>query len=367
VIIGVGTIVFRILEDYGLYTSNKAWKNTPFRLDDAIEYAVVFILIAGVSWLSNREIFKSLEVAKTSKRELQVERDQLEIKVEERTRELHSAQVDKINSMYQLVEFGRISSGLFHDLMTPLNTLSFSISNISKERQLSDIQQVENQLNQCIKSSNRITDFISLAKKQIHHTGDESRFEICKEVESVVSLLLTKARHRNVDIKYNCQKRIYTYGSPTIFSHIITNLISNAIDAYGHTDLYSPNTSRVNNAISRNVASGRKVLIYIRKKHKQIEIKVKDFGSGIPIEIQSKIFDPFFTTKSQHGCGIGLSASKHSLEKYFKGTISFVSSVSNASSALANSTLQQGTTFIVKIPLIHNNETQSIKIDSTQI
>lgn len=352
-LIGGLTIFFELFGQYNLRVTDRTWKDLPFRLDDAIEYTVVFALIAGVSWLSNREIFKSLQQAKTSRRELQKERDQLEIKVEERTRELHSAQVEKINSMYQLVEFGRISSGLFHDLMTPLNTLSFSINTMSKSGEISEIEHVERQIGQCIKTSNRITDFISLAKKQIHHTGDESRFEICKEIENIVSLLQTKARQSQVDIMYSCQKRISIHGSPTMFSHIVTNLISNAIDSY------SNRSGTFENHPDENTSDRQKVLIYTKKKHRHIEIQVRDFGSGIPLEIQSKIFDPFFTTKAQNGCGIGLSATKHSLEKYFKGSISFTSNISDTS--LGGSKLRQGTTFIIKIPIMHNDlQSQSL-------
>lgn len=362
VIIGIGTIFFVLLEQYNVYTSNKVWKNSPFRLDDAIEYAIVFTLIAGVSWLSNREIFRSLQQVKISKQELQKERDQLEIKVRERTFELHNAQIEKINSMYQLVEFGRISSGLFHDLMTPLNTLSFSINNISKEERLTDIKYIEQQLSQCIKSSARITNFISLAKKQIHYTGDEMRFDMSKEIENVASLLQTKARLKGIDIIYTSKKRICINGSPTIFNHIMTNLISNAIDAYdqsGNQHEVNPIGMSETNTNVIDLSIRKKILIYLRKKHHHIEIKVRDFGSGIPLEIQSKIFDPFFTTKSKHGCGIGLSATKHSLEKYFKGFISFTSS---HATTLTDHTLQPGTTFLIKIPVM-NNGTQSTEIN----
>lgn len=352
-LIGGLTIFFELFGQYNLRVTDRTWKDLPFRLDDAIEYTVVFALIAGISWLSNREIFKSLQQAKTSRQELQKERDRLEIKVEERTKELHTAQVEKINSMYQLVEFGRISSGLFHDLMTPLNTLSFSINTMSKSGEISEIKHIEKQIDQCIKTSNRITDFISIAKNQIHHEGDGSRFEICKEIENIVSLLQTKARQSQVDIMYSCQKRISIYGSPTMFSHIVTNLISNAIDSYGNT------SGIIHSHPNENPSDRHKVLIYTRKKHRQIEIQVRDFGSGIPLEIQSKIFDPFFTTKAQNGCGIGLSATKHSLEKYFKGLISFTSNISNQS--LGGSTLRQGTTFIIKIPIVHNGlQSQSL-------
>lgn len=143
-------------------------------------------------------------------------------------------------------------------------------------------------------------------------------------------ILESKARRQNVHIFLNCHKNIHIYGSPTLFSHIMTNLISNAIDAYEKQKPNKLNTK------------GYKIIIYCTRKKKQLEIKVKDFGTGISPEIQSHIFETFFTTKSKHGCGIGLSATKHTVEKYFKGTISFISDV------------QQGTTFIIKIPIIKN-------------
>jgi signal transduction histidine kinase len=340
--IGFGLILFQILEKEYILRPFKTWKNTTFQIDDAIEYAIVFTLIAGVSWISNREIFRSLLKVKASKLELQNERDSLEIKVAERTHELHRAQIEKINSMYQLVEFGRISSGLFHDLMTPLNTLSLVIQQIGRRK--SDIttkiqsgtefQQMEKQAEVCLRTSNRIIEFISLAKRQIQHVDDITKFEVSQEIQNSISLLQSKARQKEVRLSYSNQKKIYHLGSPTLFSHILTNLISNAIDAYDNYENSQP-----------------VVLIYLRKKNRQFEIKIKDFGSGIPIEIQSKIFDPFFTTKLEQGCGIGLSATKHTLEKYFNGNISFVSE----NRVSRQNIRPRSTTFIIKIPLIKSN------------
>lgn len=354
--IGVETILFQILENKNIIQPVKVWKNTNFKLDDAIEYTFIFTLIAGVSWISNREIFKSLIKVKQSKLELQNERDSLEIKVMERTNELHQVQVDKINNMYQLVEFGRISSGLFHDLITPLNTLDIAIQQISKDKDSNktNIEQLKKQLDLCLRTSSRVVDFISLAKRQIQQNNDHSRFEINNEVQNSINLLGSKARCNNVQLVLKNQRKIFIKGSPTLFSHIITNLISNSIDSYQEIPAQNYDTTY------NQIVSNRLVIIYTQKKHRLIEIKIKDFGIGIPTEIQQKIFDPFFTTKMTKGCGIGLSATKHTLEKYFGGTISFISNEkikrSNQHSKIVNNKSNLGTTFTIKIPTQKHSE-----------
>jgi len=41
-----------------------------------------------------------------------------------------------------------------------------------------------------------------------------------------------------------------------------------------------------------------------------IEIRIRDNGNGIPVDIREKIFNPFFTTKpAGQGTGLGLSIS----------------------------------------------------------
>jgi signal transduction histidine kinase len=76
------------------------------------------------------------------------------------------------------------------------------------------------------------------------------------------------------------------------------------------------------------------------------EISVRDTGRGIPAETLRKIFDPYFTTKTadaqgQGGTGLGLSLAREVLEAHH-GRIR------------VESTVGQGTTFILKLPLTRN-------------
>jgi len=74
------------------------------------------------------------------------------------------------------------------------------------------------------------------------------------------------------------------------------------------------------------------------------EISVRDAGHGIPPETLRKIFDPHFTTKTpdaqgQGGTGLGLSLAREVIEAHH-GRIR------------VESTVGQGTTFTLKLPLV---------------
>jgi len=54
----------------------------------------------------------------------------------------------------------------------------------------------------------------------------------------------------------------------------------------------------------------------------EVEIKVRDNGTGIPPEIRDKLFQPFFTTKpTGEGTGLGLSISYDIVTQQHGGTI----------------------------------------------
>lgn len=77
-------------------------------------------------------------------------------------------------------------------------------------------------------------------------------------------------------------------------------------------------------------------------------IRVADNGPGIPKSIQPKLFDPFFTTKDVgEGSGLGLAVSHQIVVEQHGGEISFYSSP------------EQGTEFIVKIPIALKSATLS--------
>lgn len=76
----------------------------------------------------------------------------------------------------------------------------------------------------------------------------------------------------------------------------------------------------------------------------QIELTVRDSGSGIPADVLPRIFDPFFSTKSgpdetgKGGTGLGLAACKEIIDEH-DGRVRVESSVG------------RGTAFVIRFPV----------------
>jgi signal transduction histidine kinase len=88
------------------------------------------------------------------------------------------------------------------------------------------------------------------------------------------------------------------HANPSQLQRVLTNLISNAIDAL----LEKRETE----------GSGWKAEISLEARLKrdrhQVQIDFLDNGTGIPLALQGRMFDPFVTTKEPgKGTGLGLS------------------------------------------------------------
>lgn len=114
---------------------------------------------------------------------------------------------------------------------------------------------------------------------------------------------------------------------PQDLGRVILNLITNAFYAV---------TEKKN---STGPAYEPTVTVSTRKVNDTVEIRVRDNGNGIPINIRDKIFQPFFTTKpTGHGTGLGLSMSYDIITKVHEGELT------------VESKSGEGSEFIIQLP-----------------
>ncbi len=313
-----------------------AWKHLPTRTEDAIQYSIILLFTVVTSWLSNRETEKSLARARKSENELKFERDSLEIKVEERTKELKQTQLDKIGQLYRFAEFGKLSSGIFHDLINPLTAISLNINqlSISKETKKVDTKEC---LNRAITASKRMESFIHAVRKQIQSQEIYTTFSLNFEINEALQILAYKARMAKVELLVKATCDVQMYGNPLYINRIITNLVSNSIDAY--------------DTIPKD-RDNRKVILRISEKDTIGTIEIRDYGCGISPFVLSKIFEPFFTTKpTDKGLGLGLSTTKIIVEKDLRGKIEVLSNI------------DKGSVFELSFPLIRKGNILHLQRD----
>ncbi len=279
---------------------------------------IIFFVIATITWLSNHEMEKSLARLRKSEAELKEERDTLEIKAEQRSKELKEAQAEKMDQVYRFAEFGRISSGLFHDLINPLNAVSLNLSKTD-----GTAEETKQYVSNAVRAAKKLEDLVVAVRKQLAREETKTLFLIEQEIQHVIEVLSHKAQKANVELRFTPRSDIRMFGDAIKFNQIVLNLVANGIDAC------MPPTAEL---VPVSLAD-RWVQISLVEELEIIIMIVEDNGVGIPEHHMSKIFEPFFTTKN-YGLGLGLTIARQMINAN-KGEIS------------CTSDNETGTTFII--------------------
>ena len=146
-------------------------------------------------------------------------------------------------------------------------------------------------------------------------------------------------------------KDLLVYADESLLSHVVTNLLKNAVEAFnGQEKLSTERNKQDGNEQGRNKqecrsadlqsAASKKTLIRLQayaNAQESIIIDVSNNAGLIPEDVASHIFIPFFTTKPE-GSGIGLSLSRQIMR------------VSGGSLSLYQDKAQGITTFRIIIP-----------------
>lgn len=315
----ISTVVMALLatwQEGGVIATRTEWHHVNPNATDAIVFAITFGAIAMVSWLSHHQTMNSLHRARIGERTLRIERNSLERKVKERTHDLERSQLEQMIQLQRFAEFGRVSSGLVHDIMNPLAAASLNLDQLRKSEQANQVRQ----------SLLHIERYVDAMGKQLRASSSMRRFDVAEEIGMVMQILEYRRRQKQVDVDIEVGTGMELYGDPVTFSQVVANLVANAIDAYDEASSEVP----------------YRVVVRVTKAPggKKLVMTVQDWGVGIAPSRIGKIFEPFYSTKANsRGIGIGLSVAKTTIERDFGGSLSVLSSP------------RLGTRFVVEIPL----------------
>ena len=301
---GLATIILvtvSYLQQNDILSPDTRWLDEPFDAGDAMGYAVILVIIGIVSWLSNCNIDRSLQRALASEKALAVERDGLELKVLQRTRQLEDNQRARVMELRRFAEFGRLSANLLHEIANPLTAAFLNLELVKPE--------VSSQVVQAQKNLKQLERYVDAARQQLRGSGQLQNFAVRKEITQLLRMIAPRVAGAQLQIVYTQAENHYLFGDPVKFSQVIGNILLNAIEA------------RTVNVVETKKP---KILLNIKSQSNFLVCSVQDFGIGLSIEQLSHIFKPFYSTKqsNERSLGIGLAIVEQFVKQDFKGRIS---------------------------------------------
>lgn len=262
-------------------------------------------------------VFDNITERKTAEKSLKQARDKLRVYaanleslVEQRTKELRQAE--------RLAAIGQTAGMVGHDIRNPLQAM---ISDVYLLKDAIDsISNIE-QRKDALESLASLEKNISYINKIVSDLQDYSRVLNPEHVNVNLYELTNEALKAifvpdTIEYLIEFDPSIRLLSDPTLIKRILSNLITNAIQA---------------------MPEGGKLLIGAYKIGDMVSLEVTDTGIGIPKNIRDKLFRPMLTTKAK-GQGLGLAVVKRLVEA-LNGTIGFESEEG------------KGTKFFIKLPL----------------
>lgn len=266
--------------------------------------------MASVARRERRDLIRVIE-------DLRAERTALEIRVDERTRELHESQALIVQGEKQAA-FGLLAAGIAHEVGNPLAAIS-SLVQLLRRKELDAytrerLEMIDDQLRRIHRTLQELVTFSRPA------TAEASTFPPREAVDAALNIAKYYKRTKG--------KRVitrYADGLPLVtlprdhFVQVMLNLILNAMDA-------TEEGGCVELVLERDAENSG-----------WVRVNVVDDGHGIHEEDRPRVFQPYFTTKP-NGTGLGLFVCRRIVEQSLGGQLTLEGSGPG------------GTTFAVRLP-----------------
>lgn len=261
----------------------------------------VYILISILSYISQAKVEESSKLLKKFNDELQ---DKIGIAIENnRKQELHLFQQAKN------AQIGEMIGMIAHQWRQPLNALGLIIQKIllmSKKGSLSQ-KKIEDSVTKSMSLIENMSTTINDFMNYLRVDKEKHTFSLYRVVSEIVSVLSMQFEKKEVSFEFDFDQNILICSYQSELSHVLSNLISNAIDAFDGKSI-----------------ENKRIFIsaFVDEEENLLECSVKDNAGGIANAIIDNIFNAYFTTKEQgKGTGIGLNMSKRIVETLLSGTI----------------------------------------------
>ncbi len=193
----------------------------------------------------------------------------------------------------KMTSLGRVTAGIAHEIRNPLSGIYIFLKALRQiSDQMGDVTKVLSIINKIESAANKIESII----QRVMDFSKPSRpkfamVNLNAYIDEATKLTAVTLKKNQITFEKVLDPHLpECWAEPHLIEQVILNLITNAAEAMksfdGDKQIY--------------LSTG------VSEDNRQIMIRVKDTGPGVPYASQSKIFDPFYTTKA-NSSGIGLS------------------------------------------------------------
>jgi len=294
----------------------------PVNLDEllfSVKRALETISLNRTKLYRNRELkISSTIIAKMN--------EELERKIEERTKELSQIQ-GQLFQTSKLATLGEMATGLAHEINQPLGGIALVAKTFRKllEREkLTDDEIIEglDDIEISIERMNRIIKHIRTFARQ--DTLKSFQVNINETVNSSLTLLDEQLRLHQIEVVKSLSKDLPKIaGEPFQLEQVWINLLSNARHALDEKEKQIAD-GKINAADFRKRIT---ISTIFNNETNSVCVTFRDNGIGMDDRVKQRVFEPFFTTKEVgQGTGLGLSIGYGIIESH-KGKIEVESQV----------------------------------------
>jgi signal transduction histidine kinase len=196
---------------------------------------------------------------------------------------------EKLTEGERLRVIGQFAGGLAHQIRNAATGAKLALDVFERESLPADPEPLTVARRQLVRIERAVKQFLDLGRPS---PGGKIDVDLRTVVRDVADLAAPACKHHDITFDVSIPNEpAHLRGDPDALSHVVTNLIGNAIDAAG---------------------PGGTVAVALLLHPEQFELTVADTGPGPSPEVAERLFDPFVTGKPE-GIGLGLAVVKQAV------------------------------------------------------
>jgi C4-dicarboxylate-specific signal transduction histidine kinase len=250
-------------------------------------------------------------------------RDELEMRVAERTVQLRDANAALVRQMAEqerteetlqltraelaraarITTIGELTASIAHEVNQPLAAV---VANADAcvawlAREHPDLAEARSAAERATQGTTRASEVIARIRSLITKaTPEKSRLQINRIIEQTAALAEGQAARNQVKINFDLSPDLpLVLGDSVQLQQVVLNLMMNGVEAMATVD-HRPRTLTF-----RSKCEGTSHIL----------VAVQDSGIGLSEDVMRRLFEPFFTTRTK-GMGMGLSISRSIIEAH---------------------------------------------------